>query len=142
MRLLAFFVTSICACQAAELVSTVARTPTAEDFASTWGVAESAHRWRFGKDGFLEVDQIAGTPKANIVHEGERCTVTVQLRNGGGKPLAVEGRWVLVAYSLTTPTQDVFKVALSKGAELPFGKLQVPLDRGAFTDLEVAVPLP
>ncbi len=127
---------------AAELVNTVARTPTEDDFVQAWGVNAAQARSRFARDGFLEITQIGGTAGANVVYQGETVSLTIQLSNQGGKPIHLAGRWVLVGYSMITPTRDVFKVALTKGAEYPAGELTIDLAKGGFADVEVPVPLP
>ncbi|MCK6491147.1 MAG: hypothetical protein L6R48_23085 [Planctomycetes bacterium] len=127
---------------AAELPRAAGGKPATADFVRAWGVAAEGFHQRFARHGDLGVQQVAGSAPANLLWPGESATLTVQLVNHGRAPLAVAGRWLLVAYRLTTRGEDVFDLGLERDGEQELGALAATIPAQGFTDCTLAVDPP
>jgi hypothetical protein len=116
--------------------------PQAADFARAWGVSAEDLGARFAKAGSLGIAQIAGSIPANILWPGDTASLTIQFTNADKRTLTVSGRWMLIAYHLTTPTEDVFNLGLEREREWPIGTVSIEVPGAGFGDVTVTVDPP
>lgn len=116
--------------------------PNRDAYVAGWGVRAADFAHDFRGDGEIQVYETATSVSCNMAYPGDRASVDVQVRNMGKAKVAFEGHFVLMPFTFTTRSDDVFDLGVTGGETIPVVTQTFDLDVRACADVKLDLPLP
>ena len=116
--------------------------PNRDAYVAGWGVRAEDFARDFRGDGVIQVCEAETSVSCNMAYPGERVSVGVQVRNVGKTSVSFEGRFVLMPFTFTTLSDDVFDLGVTGGATIPVAVRAFDLAVRACADVKLDLPLP